>query len=90
MALTVRIPKDYVPGSLAVRLAAYPSAIGQIEDGFESILREPTGCFEQTSTENYPNVLIARISPRAKVGQSRTDAAVQSAPAIGLLAAHVL
>ena len=56
-ALTVRIPKDYVPGSLAVRLTAYPSPTSQIEDGLEGILREPTGCFEQTSTANYPNVL---------------------------------
>ena len=67
VALTVRIPKDYVPGSLAVRLAAYPSAISQIEDGFESILREPTGCFEQASTENYPNVLILEYLQEQKL-----------------------
>ncbi len=57
-ALTVRVPKDYVPGTLALRLAAYPSAIGEIEDGLDGILREPNGCFEQTSSSNYPNVLI--------------------------------
>ena len=58
-ALTVRIPgrRELVPGSLHVSLTAYPSAIGEIEDGFQSILREPTGCFEQASAENYPNVL---------------------------------
>jgi autotransporter-associated beta strand protein len=59
VALTVRIPKpsDIVPGSLHARLTAYPSAIGQIEDSVESILREPTGCFEQASASNYPNIL---------------------------------
>lgn len=57
-ALTVRVPKDCIPGSLAVRLAVYPSPIGEMESGLEGILREPTGCFEQISTSNYPNILI--------------------------------
>jgi hypothetical protein len=59
VALTVRIPKpsEIVPGSLHARLTAYPSATGQIEDSVESILREPTGCFEQASASNYPNIL---------------------------------
>ncbi|HEY2147840.1 MAG TPA: hypothetical protein VGH32_07870, partial [Pirellulales bacterium] len=45
VALTVRIPNEYVPGSLAVRLTAFPSPTSQIEDGLEGILREPNGCF---------------------------------------------
>src|SRR5262249_3253657 len=29
-----------------------------LQKGLESLLREPCGCFEQTSSSNYPNVVI--------------------------------
>ena len=51
------IPNDVVAGSLAVTLRAYPSPMADIMAGVESILREPHGCFEQTSATNYPNTM---------------------------------
>ncbi len=51
------IPKDIVPGSLAVTVRAYPSPLADVMSGVESILREPHGCFEQTSATNYPNAM---------------------------------
>lgn len=48
---------NWVPGSLEVTLNAFPSMLADLEKGMEGILREPTGCFEQASTSNYPNVL---------------------------------
>ncbi len=33
---------------------------GQLLDGIESMLREPYGCFEQTSSTTYPNVFILK------------------------------
>jgi len=47
-------------GSLAVRLVAFPSIITDLLAGVESILREPSGCFEQTSVSSYPNLLVMR------------------------------
>jgi uncharacterized protein YfaS (alpha-2-macroglobulin family) len=55
--LTVTLPKEWVPGSLVVSVRCYPSTLADLQAGIESILREPYGCFEQTSTSNYPNVL---------------------------------
>ena len=55
--LRVNVPRDCVPGSLAVSLRAFPSPLADIQQGIESILREPYGCFEQTSATTYPNVL---------------------------------
>lgn len=51
------IPDDIVPGSLQVTLKAYPSPLADMLSGVESILREPHGCFEQTSATNYPNTM---------------------------------
>lgn len=55
--MVVDLPDYWVPGSLEVTLSAYPSMLADLQQGMESILREPTGCFEQASTSNYPNVL---------------------------------
>lgn len=55
--VTVELPDDVIEGSLLVSLHAFPSALADLEGGVAGILREPSGCFEQTSTSNYPNVM---------------------------------
>ena len=63
----LRIPKDRVEGSLAVTLRAYPSPLADVMSGIESILREPHGCFEQTSATNYPNAMALLYLEKNKV-----------------------
>src|SRR5581483_2940694 len=55
---SVALPKDVVPGTLKVRLEVYPTSMSDLVKGLDGLLREPHGCFEQTSTTNYPNTLI--------------------------------
>jgi uncharacterized protein YfaS (alpha-2-macroglobulin family) len=52
-----RVPDEIVPGSLQTTLKLYPSPLADLAEGMESIFRMPSGCFEQTSTTTYPNVL---------------------------------
>jgi hypothetical protein len=52
------LPADLVPGTLRVGVTVYPSSLADLQKGLEALLREPHGCFEQTSTSNYPNLLI--------------------------------
>jgi hypothetical protein len=54
----VVLPKDTVPGSLRLRLEVYPTSLADLLKGLDGLLQEPHGCFEQTSTTNYPNTLI--------------------------------
>jgi hypothetical protein len=54
----VLLPETWVKGTLQCRMQVYPSTLADLQKGLESLLREPCGCFEQTSTSNYPNVLI--------------------------------
>ncbi len=49
---------DVVPGSISATFIAYPSVVTDLVQGIESILREPYGCFEQTSTSSYPNAMV--------------------------------
>ncbi len=51
------IPDDAVDGSVALRLKVYPSRFSELIDGLEGIFRQPNGCFEQTSSTTYPNVM---------------------------------
>lgn len=56
--LTLVAPKLIVGGSLKARVTVYPNTLSEIQAGLDGLLREPYGCFEQTSTTNYPNVLV--------------------------------
>ncbi len=39
-------------------LRIYPSTVSTFVDGLEGMLRDPSGCFEQVSSTNYPNILV--------------------------------
>jgi hypothetical protein len=45
-------------GSIAATVTMYPSALASMTQGLEGMIREPGGCFEQTSSTNYPNVMV--------------------------------
>jgi alpha-2-macroglobulin-like protein len=55
---SVELPKDLVKGTLKVRLEVYPTTLADLVKGLEGLLREPGGCFEQSSSANYPNTLV--------------------------------
>jgi alpha-2-macroglobulin-like protein len=47
-----------LPGSLHATVSMFPSPVAAMTKGMEGMIREPGGCFEQTSSSNYPNVMI--------------------------------
>ena len=49
-----------IPGTLKTNLKLFKSLEGQLLDGIESMLREPYGCFEQTSSCTYPNIYVLK------------------------------
>lgn len=51
---------NMVPGTLHTNLRLFNSLEGQLINGIESMLREPHGCFEQTSSSTYPNIYILK------------------------------
>ncbi|HZP14561.1 MAG TPA: alpha-2-macroglobulin family protein, partial [Nocardioides sp.] len=70
---TITLPKDVVAGSLKVRLEVYPTSMADLVKGLDGLLREPGGCFEQTSTSNYPNTMI--LDYMNQTNQANPDAA---------------
>ena len=48
------MPADTVPGSVTTSIAIYPSPAGNLSSALKSMIQEPSGCFEQTSSTVYP------------------------------------
>jgi hypothetical protein len=58
---TIQLPAkrdQWVPGTLKLQAQVFPSTLADLQKGLEALLREPGGCFEQTSSSNYPNIMI--------------------------------
>lgn len=55
---TIDIPEKAIPDASKLMVKIFPGAMAQVVDGLDGMLRMPNGCFEQTSSSAYPNVLI--------------------------------
>jgi uncharacterized protein YfaS (alpha-2-macroglobulin family) len=55
---TVAIPAEAIPGTAQIYVKIYPGILSQVVEGLDALLRMPFGCFEQTSSATYPNVLV--------------------------------
>ena len=51
-----------IEGSLSATFTTYPSVLSDLLTGLDRMLRQPGGCFEQTSSSNYPNHLVLDYS----------------------------
>lgn len=60
------IPADAIDGASMVEVKLFPSPVADALDGLEGMLRKPSGCFEQTSSSNYPNVMISQALKATK------------------------
>ncbi len=67
--LTLRQP---VEKTAKLTLTAYPNPLDDILQGMERMLRQPSGCFEQVSSSNYPNLLVLDLLRNTQ--QNRADA----------------
>ena len=54
VSLTINVPKDYVPKSMSTDIRVFPSPVANMTTAMERLICEPHGCFEQTSSTNYP------------------------------------
>ncbi|MFH0965396.1 MAG: MG2 domain-containing protein [Planctomycetota bacterium] len=52
------IPAGAIAGATNAHLKIYPGVFSQLVEGIDKILRMPFGCFEQTSSATYPNILV--------------------------------
>ncbi|HET7842054.1 MAG TPA: alpha-2-macroglobulin family protein, partial [Terriglobia bacterium] len=62
----IRFPAAAISEASKIFVRIYPGPLSQVVEGMDSILRMPGGCFEQTSSSTYPNVLALDYMKRTK------------------------
>lgn len=62
----IDFPAASIPDASKVFVRLYPGPLSQVIEGMDAILRMPFGCFEQTSSATYPNVLALDYMKRTK------------------------
>lgn len=67
-------PENIVPGSMRVHFTAFPNIMSELMSGVDAILREPYGCFEQTSSSNYPNIMALQYLRAIKTNNAALEA----------------
>jgi len=55
--LELNVPDGAIEGSAKTIVKLYPSSFSQLLEGLDAIFQRPYGCFEQTSSTTYSNVL---------------------------------
>ena len=53
----ITIAKDAAAGSIKGLIKVYPSPLANMEEALNALMRQPHGCFEQTSSTSYPLVM---------------------------------
>ena len=51
---------EAIAGTEKVKIKVYPTAMAQVIENIEGMLKMPTGCFEQTSSSLYPDILVLK------------------------------
>jgi uncharacterized protein YfaS (alpha-2-macroglobulin family) len=62
----LNFPQTSIAEASKIFIRLYPGPMSQVVEGMDSILRMPNGCFEQTSSSTYPNVLALDYMKRTK------------------------
>lgn len=62
---------NLVPETTQAHLKVYLDVIGDVMNGIEGMIRQPYGCFEQTSSATYPNVMVLKYLQES--GKNNTE-----------------
>ncbi|MGM0576388.1 MAG: MG2 domain-containing protein [Myxococcota bacterium] len=54
----IAYPAGLIPNSHDLLVKIYPGIMAQAVEGLDSMLRMPSGCFEQSTATNWPNTLV--------------------------------
>lgn len=57
---SMSFPEGSVVGSNQLYVEVYPAFLSQVVSGMDSMLQVPSGCFEQTTSTTWPNVLVTQ------------------------------
>jgi uncharacterized protein YfaS (alpha-2-macroglobulin family) len=79
----VVIPAGAIADASKIFVKLYPGALSQVVEGLDSILQMPGGCFEQTSSSTYPNILVMDYLRTSKKITPETQAKAEGFISLG-------
>jgi uncharacterized protein YfaS (alpha-2-macroglobulin family) len=65
---TLTIPESANPDASKLIVKVYPGMFSQLLEGVDGMMRMPNGCFEQTSSSAYPNIMVVDYINKARIG----------------------
>jgi len=74
LELAIDVPEGAIEAATTALLKLYPGMFAQVVDGLENMLQMPSGCFEQTSSTTFPNILVLRYLRDAKKSKPELEA----------------
>jgi len=74
LSLSVTVPPDAIADASTLQIKLFPGMFAQVMDGLEGMLRMPSGCFEQTSSSTFPNILVLQYLRDAKKTKPELEA----------------
>jgi type II secretory pathway pseudopilin PulG len=79
--VAITLPPEVIEQSAYAAIKLYPTTFSQLVEGLDSIFQMPHGCFEQTSSTTYPNVLA--LDSSATAGRNGMAASATGSAASG-------
>jgi alpha-2-macroglobulin-like protein len=70
---TLNLPPTWNAGTMKCEVQVFPSMLSTLQKGLDGLLQEPNGCFEQSSSSNYPNVMILSYLQEAGVASPAAE-----------------
>jgi hypothetical protein len=64
----VEIPRNAIAEASKLLVKIHPGVFSQVLEGLDAILQMPFGCFEQTSSTTYPNILALAYMKETRQG----------------------
>lgn len=58
ISTVIEIPEEAIKDASKIFVTIYPGILSQVVEGLDKVFMMPYGCFEQTSSTTYPNVLV--------------------------------
>ena len=62
---------EAIEGTKKIKVKVYPSVMTEVVENVDSILKMPSGCFEQVSSSLYPDILVLNYLERNKIENSK-------------------
>jgi len=74
---TVDFPREAIPGASALSVTVYPRPMAQVIEGMDRFLVMPTGCFEQTLSRLYPDIVVLDYLQKTKQSSPQLEKKAQ-------------